>query len=95
MHDDGSAHTKTQTMKRSPANDSLTMCQMGSGKKDVARELGMKSREHDRLAVEARARANGVAYDGFNRQLLNRWKVRHLCALWTVCLKGGCHCQLC
>ena len=55
----------------------------------------MKSREHDRLAVEARARANGVAYDGFNRQLLNRWKVRHLCALWTVCLKGGCHCQLC
>ena len=55
---------------------------MGSGKKEVARELGMKSREHDSLAGEARARANGAAYDGFNRKLLNRWKVHHLCARW-------------
>ena len=36
----------------------------------------MKSREQDRLAVEARSRANEAAYDGFNRKLLNRWKVR-------------------
>ena len=35
----------------------------------------MKSREQDRLATEARLRANGAAYDGFNRKLLNRWKV--------------------
>ena len=68
----------------------LDMCEMGSGKKEVARELGMKSREHDRLAVEARARANGAAYDGFNRKLLNRWKVHHFCARWTSSLYGGC-----
>lgn len=42
----------------------------------VAKELAMKSREQDRLAVEARSRANEAAYDGFNRKLLNRWKVR-------------------
>ena len=46
------------------------------GKTVVAKELAMKSREQDRLAVEARSRANEAAYDGFNRKLLNRWKVR-------------------
>ena len=47
----------------------------------------MKSREQDRLAAEARLRANEAAYDGFNRQLLNRWKV---CVLST-CNWSGCH----
>ena len=51
---------------------------MCSGKTVVARELAMKSREQDRLAAEARACANEAAYDGFNRKLLNRWKVCHL-----------------
>ena len=44
----------------------------------VAKELATKSREQDRLAIEARSRANEAAYDGFNRKLLNRWKVRPL-----------------
>ena len=44
----------------------------------------MKSREQDRLAAEARARANEAAYDGFNRKLLNRWKVVHLVASAAV-----------
>ena len=46
----------------------------------------MKSREQDRLAAEARLRANEAAYGGFNRQLLNRWKV---CVLST-CNQSWC-----
>lgn len=51
------------------------MCSCATGKGTIARELANKSREHDRLAAEARSRANETAYDGFNRNLLNRWKV--------------------
>lgn len=50
----------------------------------------MKSREQDRLAAEARARANEVAYDGFNRKLLNRWKVSSSCLLHCSTDPGHC-----
>ena len=49
---------------------------MATGERELARELANKCREHDQLAAEARARANGAAFDGHNRSLLNRWKVR-------------------
>ncbi|EIE25471.1 hypothetical protein COCSUDRAFT_40707 [Coccomyxa subellipsoidea C-169] len=45
------------------------------GQRELARELVNKCREHDKLAVEARFRANEAAFDGSNRNLLNRWKV--------------------
>lgn len=48
------------------------------GQRELARELVNKCREHDKLAVEARFRANEAAFDGSNRNLLNRWKVRGL-----------------
>lgn len=47
----------------------------GAGQKEVARELLNKCREHEKLALEARYRANEAAFDGSNRNLLNRWKV--------------------
>jgi hypothetical protein len=46
-----------------------------AGQRQLARELLNKCREHDKLAVEARSRANEAAFDGSNRSLLNRWKV--------------------
>lgn len=49
-----------------------------AGQRELARELVNKCREHDKLAVEARFRANEAAFDGSNRNLLNRWKVRVL-----------------
>ncbi len=47
-----------------------------AGKRELARELANKSREHEQLAAEARVRANETAFDGHNRSLLNRWKAR-------------------
>ncbi|CAL8460679.1 g210 [Coccomyxa elongata] len=45
------------------------------GQRELARELVNKCREHEKLAVEARFRANEAAFDGSNCNLLNRWKV--------------------
>ena len=47
-----------------------------AGDRELAQELAYKCKEHDQLAADARCRANAVAFDGFNRSLLNRWKVR-------------------
>lgn len=47
-----------------------------AGQRELARELVNKCREHEKLAVEARFRANEAAFDGSNCNLLNRWKVR-------------------
>jgi hypothetical protein len=71
-------HGAEITLQLCPSRDAHPHGASGgcAGDRELAQELAYKCKEHDQLATEARGRANAVAFDGFNRSLLNRWKAR-------------------